>query len=199
MPETGDVMRGVDLADRPRSSGDTGDRPRAARASVPVAGRAVVADPVRPEPVRPDPLRRPAPEPTGRPDFRRANPFEMPDPRGYSQAAVVTGQLVVLAGQTGVDPDGRVVDGGLVSQFDRAAQNLLGALAAAGGSPEDLVSLTVHVTSIDEYQANARAIGHVWRGRAGGTVPALSLAEVRRFWDPEASVQLAAQALVAAR
>ena len=48
--------------------------------------------------------------------------------------------MVFLAGQTGVDRDGNVADGGVVPQFERAMTNLLTALGAAGGLPSDLVS-----------------------------------------------------------
>ncbi|MFG1920563.1 Rid family hydrolase [Cryptosporangium sp. NPDC048952] len=243
--DTGDHLRRSGEIDRPRGVADTGERARtAARASVPVAGRAVVGEPVRPEIVRPETVRpeavrpeaarpeaarleaarletarleagraertsgrvAPAPEharssrsaqavsrtPAGEPDaVRRINPFDLPEPRGYSHATIASGQIVFLAAQSGVDIDGRIVDGGLVAQFDRAVQNLITALTAAGGSPEQLVSITVQVTSIDDYKANSRPIGHVWRARLGGLMPALSISEVRRFWDPQAEIQIA--------
>jgi enamine deaminase RidA (YjgF/YER057c/UK114 family) len=124
------------------------------------------------------------------------NPFELPDPRGYVHATVARGTLVFLAGQTGVDLDGRIVEGGIVKQFDRAAQNLLIALAAAGGTPEHLTAVTVQVTDLEEYQANSRPIGHVWRSRLRGAFPVLCLAEVRRFWDRQALVQLSGNAVL---
>jgi enamine deaminase RidA (YjgF/YER057c/UK114 family) len=133
----------------------------------------------------------------GEPEFiRRVNPFELPDPRGYAHATVAKGQLVFLAGQTGADLDGRIVDGGIVNQFDRAVQNLLIALAAAGGQAEHLAAVTVQVIDLDEYKTNSRPIGHVWRARLGGAFPALSLIEVRRFWDPLAEVQLDGHAVL---
>ncbi|MFI5955484.1 Rid family hydrolase [Cryptosporangium sp. NPDC051539] len=195
--DTGDRLRRsgpIDTGDWPRGVADTGDRPRGVRGAAAVSGRAVVADPAR----------RPAPEPrprAARPDGpsragRRVNPFEVPDPRGYSHATVASGQFVFLAGQTGADHEGRIVDGGLVPQFDRAIQNLLAALAASGGTCEHLTRVEIQVTSIDDYKAAARAIGSVWRARLSGAAPALSLAEVRRFWDQEALIQIAAQAVV---
>jgi enamine deaminase RidA (YjgF/YER057c/UK114 family) len=64
--------------------------------------------------------------------------------------------MVFLAGQTGVDRDGNVADGGVVPQFERAMTNLLTALGAAGGLPSDLVSLTIYLTDVPDYQAHAR-------------------------------------------
>ncbi|TQS40614.1 RidA family protein [Cryptosporangium phraense] len=127
---------------------------------------------------------------------RRVNPFELPKPRGYSHATIATGQLVFLAAQTGADRDARIVDGGLVAQFDRAVQNLLVALAAAGGTPEHLTRIEIQVTSIDDYKGASRAIGNIWRSLLGGAAPALTVAEVRRLWDPEAVLQVSGHAVI---
>ena len=118
------------------------------------------------------------------------NPFELPDPVGFAHATVARGEIVFLAGQTGADIDGRIVDGGIVSQFDRALQNLLTALAAAGGSPQHLASLTIYVTDIADYRTNTRPIGAVWRARVGAEYPAMALIEIRRLWDPDAHIEL---------
>src|ERR1700747_328472 len=93
----------------------------------------------------------------------RINPAELARPSGFSHAVAATGRMVFLAGQTGVDRDGNVADGGVVPQFERALTSLLTALGAAGGLPSDLVSLTIYLTDMADYQAHAREIGAVWR------------------------------------
>ena len=62
-----------------------------------------------------------------------------------------------LAGQVGMDRDGKLVGGGVVAQFEQALANLLTALAAAGGQPADLVSATIYIVDLADYQAHARA------------------------------------------
>src|SRR5260370_40849516 len=66
----------------------------------------------------------------------RINPAELARPSGFSHAVAVTGgRTVFLAGQVGMDRDGKLVGGGVVAQFEQALANLLTALAAAGGPP----------------------------------------------------------------
>ena len=102
-------------------------------------------------------------------DMERINPGELARPSGFSHAvSAPAGRLVFLAGQLGMDRDGRVVPGSVVAQFEQALSNLLVALAAAGGHPSDLASLTVYLTDVEEYQARAKEIGAVWRRLAGG-------------------------------
>ena len=124
-------------------------------------------------------------------DVQRVNPEELGRPSGFSHAVSVTaGRLIFLAGQTGTSRDGKVVGGGVVAQFEQALGNLLTALAAAGGQPADLVSLTVYSVDVPGYQAHARQIGAVWRRLAGTDYPAMAAVGVTRLWDPGALVEI---------
>ncbi len=118
-------------------------------------------------------------------------------PRGFSHAVRARpGTTVHLAGQTALDPDGRVVGDDVVSQFEQALGNLLTALGAAGGTPADLVMLTVYVVDMDDYRANAREIGGVWRRLVGTDYPAMAGIGVSRLWDAEALVEVQGVAVV---
>ena len=124
-------------------------------------------------------------------DVERINPAELARPSGFSHAVAVTGgRMVFLAGQVGMDPDGKVVSGGVVAQFEQALANLLTALAAAGGQPADLVSLSIYIVDLADYQAHAKEIGAVWHRLAGTEYPATAAVGVARLWDPEALVEL---------
>ncbi|WHT22024.1 RidA family protein [Crossiella sp. CA-258035] len=121
----------------------------------------------------------------------RVNPPELAKPSGFSHAVVTTGSRVVhLAGQTALDADGKVVGGDVVGQFRQALGNLLVALRAAGGSADQLASLTVYLTDIDDYKRRAKEIGVVWRELVGGSYPAMAAVGVSRLWDREAVVEL---------
>ena len=127
----------------------------------------------------------------------RINPAELARPSGFSHAvSVPAGRMVFLAGQTGVDRDGNVADGGVVPQFERALTSLLTALGAAGGLPSDLVSLTIYLTDMADYQAHAREIGAVWRRLAGTEYPAMAAVGVTRLWLPELLVEIQGIAVV---
>jgi len=126
----------------------------------------------------------------------RINPAELARPSGFSHAVAATGRMVFLAGQTGVDRDGNVAGGGVVPQFERALTSLLTALGAAGGLPSDLVSLTIYLTDMADYQAHAREIGAVWRRLAGTEYPAMAAVGVTRLWLPELQVEIQGIAVV---
>ena len=124
-------------------------------------------------------------------DVERINPSELARPSGFSHAvSVPASRMVFLAGQVGMDRDGQVVSGGVVAQFEQALANLLTALAAAGGQPGDLVSLTIYIVDLADYQAHAKQIGAAWRRLAGTEYPAVAGVGVARLWDPEALVEL---------
>jgi enamine deaminase RidA (YjgF/YER057c/UK114 family) len=110
------------------------------------------------------------------------NPPELPEPVGFSHA-VVAGGAVYLAGQIGEGDS-------LVEQFDSAAGRLLTALRAAGGEPENLASLTVYVTDMDEYRASLSELGAVWRRHFGRRYPAMALVGVAELVEPAAKVEL---------
>jgi enamine deaminase RidA (YjgF/YER057c/UK114 family) len=131
--------------------------------------------------------------------LERINPPELAKPSGFAHAVRTTGRATVhLAGQTAMDADGRIVSGDVVVQFEQALSNLLAALRAAGGQPSDLVSLTVYIVDMDDYQARARDIGAVWRRLVGADYPAMAGIGVSRLWDSDALVEVQGVAAVTA-
>lgn len=120
---------------------------------------------------------------------RIVNPPELPEPKGFSHA-VVSGKTVYLAGQIG---DGDTI----VEQLDGATKNLLTALRAAGGKPEDLVSLQVFVTDVAEYKGALRELGRVWREHFGRHYPAMGLFGVTELFEAAAKVEVMGVAVIA--
>jgi enamine deaminase RidA (YjgF/YER057c/UK114 family) len=118
------------------------------------------------------------------------NPPEFGTPRGFSHATVGSGRVVFLAGQTALDSSGKIIGVGVTEQFEKALGSLLASLVAAGGTPQDLASLTVYVVDMDDYKKNARAIGGVWRRLVGDRYPAMAAIGVSRLWDVEALVEV---------
>ena len=86
--------------------------------------------------------------------------------------------------------------GGVVPQFEQALSNLLTALAAAGGSPGDLTSLTIYIVDMDDYRTHAREIGAVWKRLVGTDYPAMAGIGVSRLWDADAMVEVQGFAVV---
>jgi len=126
------------------------------------------------------------------------NPETLAPPMGFSHAVVAqSGRTVYLAGQTAQRPDGMIVAGTMAEQFDVAAGNVVLALQGAGAGPQDLVSLQIFVTDIVEYQRLSKEIGVAYRRHFGRHYPAMALVEVRRLFDPKATVELMGVAVTA--
>ena len=110
------------------------------------------------------------------------NPPELPEPVGFAHA-VVAGGGVYLGGQTGEGAS-------IADQFDSAATKLVTALRAAGGEPDQLVSLVVYTTDIDEYRESTAELGEVWRRHFGKRYPAMALIGVSALFEPQARIEL---------
>ena len=122
---------------------------------------------------------------------RIVNPPELGVPSGFSHAVVADGRTVHLAGQTGAGAT-------LAEQFESAAERLVLALRAAGGEPEDLVSLQVFVTDVSAYRRALPELGRVWRSHFGRHYPAMGLFGVSELFEPDARLELMGVAVVPA-
>ena len=127
--------------------------------------------------------RRQWPRCDGMTRHRIVNPPELGEPSGFSHAVVAQGTTVHLAGQIG---EGDTV----AEQFDSAAGRLVTALRAAGGRPEDLVSLQAFVTDMAAYKDARPAIGRAWHRHFGRHYPAMGLFAVSELFEPWAQIEL---------
>lgn len=123
------------------------------------------------------------------------NPASMAKPSGYAHG-IKAGQTVYLGGQTALDKDMNIVPGGIVEQFKQAFSNVLTTLVEAGGRPEDLVSVTIYLTDVDDYMAHGREIGRMWRDMAGSEYPAMAGIGVSRLWQKEALIEIQGVAVI---
>lgn len=123
------------------------------------------------------------------------NPASLPTPRGYSHGTL-SGNTLYLGGQTALDAEMRIVPGGIVEQFTQAFANVLTTLRVAGGLPEDLVSVTIFLTDIPDYQAHGKEIGQVWRELAGPVYPAMAGIGTTALWQPEAMIEIMGVAVI---
>ena len=125
------------------------------------------------------------------------NPEGLAPAVGFSHVAVAApGRLVFLAGETAHEADGTLAGSTLPEQFAAAAANVATALAAAGASPGDVVSLQIFTTDVDGYRAQSRAIGAAYRDVFGPHYPPMALFGVTRLFDPEALVELVVTAVI---
>lgn len=123
------------------------------------------------------------------------NPKTLPSPSGYSHGTLV-GNTLHLGGQTALGADMTIVPGGIVEQFRQAFGNVLTTLHEVGGEPADLVSMTIYLTDIPDYQAHGREIGQVWRELAGPVYPAMAGIGCTGLWQPEAMIEILGVAVI---
>jgi reactive intermediate/imine deaminase len=108
----------------------------------------------------------------------------------YSQA-VRAGALVFLSGQIPLDPQTMdVVDGDFAARARQVFDNLAAVAAAAGGSLDDVVKLTVYLTDL----ANFATVNEVMSGYFSEPYPAraaVGVASLPKGVDVEADAILA--------
>ena len=125
-------------------------------------------------------------------------PDSLPKPSGFAHG-MLAGNTVFLGGQTALDKNMNIVPGGIVEQFTQAFTNVLTTLREAGGQPEDLVNVTIYLTDVDDYMANGREIGRIWREMAGSQYPAMAGIGVTRLWQKEALIEIQGIAVIPER
>ena len=129
------------------------------------------------------------------PKLELINPPELGQHPGYSQAVKVqAGSLLFLSGQVGWDETGKLVSSEFVAQFEQALANVVTAVRAAGGKPEDIVRLTIYFLDRREYQADLKRLGEAYRRHLGRHFPAMTAIEVKGFFEEGAKVELEATA-----
>ncbi|MFN7941262.1 MAG: RidA family protein [Thermoanaerobaculia bacterium] len=130
------------------------------------------------------------------PGPRVVDPPELARPRGFAHGIVAPAgaRLLFVAGQVGWDREARLVGDSFVAQWERAIDNVLAVVRAAGGSPPDVVRMTVYVTDKREYEAALSELGAVWRERFAKHYPAMALVEVAALLEPGAKVEIEATA-----
>jgi enamine deaminase RidA (YjgF/YER057c/UK114 family) len=125
------------------------------------------------------------------------NPPELGPTRGFSHGVLARGgRALYLAGQVGSDATGTIVAGGIVAQFDAAVGRIVVALAAAGGSVEHVVCMTLHTTAMAAYRAQRAEIGAAYRSHFGQHFPAMTLVGVTELVDPAAVIEITAVAVI---
>ncbi len=122
--------------------------------------------------------------------IKKINPETLAPPIGFSHAVLAEGKYIFLAGQTALNKENVIVGDTIVAQFEKALINLVTALKEAGGTPEDLVKITIFCVDPVTYRANSREIGKTWQSLLGKNFPAMTLVGVTRLWDDNALVEI---------
>ena len=120
-------------------------------------------------------------------------------PRGYANGVAVPAgaRLVFVSGQIAWDADQTLVGkGDFAAQFRQALTNVVAVVAAAGGEPAHLASMTVFVKDKQAYLASTRSLGAIWREIVGRHYPSMTLVEVADLLEKDALVEIQAVAAI---
>jgi enamine deaminase RidA (YjgF/YER057c/UK114 family) len=124
------------------------------------------------------------------------NPVGMAPARGFSYGSMPgSGRLLYVAGMTGHNEEEDIAEG-IVEQFAAACTSVVRVVQEAGGSAEDVISMTIYTSAMDDYRKNLRAIGVSYRREFGKHFPPMALIGVSELFDPRALVELVCVAVV---
>lgn len=128
------------------------------------------------------------------------NPDGLPKPDVYRQLSIASGsKLVFLAGQVARDAEGRPVgEGDLAAQVEQAYLNVGTALAAAGGSFDDVAKLTIYVVdwTPDKMPALADGAGRAAAKLGIDPVKPITLLGIAALGEPDLLVEVEATAVI---
>ena len=109
-------------------------------------------------------------------------------PQAHYSHAIRAGNVVYIAGQVPVDPDGQLVDGDAEAQARQVLTNLKGVVEAAGATMDDIVKTSVFLTT----RSDRAAVGKVRREFFADPPPANTLVIVAGLAEPEMLVEIEA-------
>jgi enamine deaminase RidA (YjgF/YER057c/UK114 family) len=127
---------------------------------------------------------------------RAINPPGWARPKGYSNAIVGRGTIVMVAGQIGWNAQQQFESDDFVAQLRQALGNTVEVLAAAGAKPEHVARMTWYVTDKQRYLARIAEVGAAWRDIMGRTYPAMTLLEVSALVEDRALIEIESTAIV---
>ena len=83
-----------------------------------------------------------------------------------------------------------------LDQVRQTLANIVAILREGGAGPEHLVRLTWYVVDVEEYLADLRGLGRVYREVVGAHYPAMAVVQVVRLVEKAARVEIEATAVV---
>lgn len=124
--------------------------------------------------------------------FKIVNPKSLGAPSGYANGLIAEagGKLLFIAGQIAFNENQQVVSDDFVEQFDKALENVIAVVAAAGAEPANIARLIIYVTNKTEYRERRREVGERYRKHMGKHFPAMVLVQVAGLLDDAAKVEI---------
>lgn len=125
--------------------------------------------------------------------LQRINPPGLSTPATYSHI-VRAGKTLYIAGQVGVDANGRLAGPGMVAQLEQVLKNLEIALKSQGADFSHVAKITIYTTDVEAFRAPEAAA--VRARYFGAHRPASTLVGVARLASPDYTVEIEATAVL---
>jgi enamine deaminase RidA (YjgF/YER057c/UK114 family) len=122
--------------------------------------------------------------------FTIVNPKSLGAPSGYANGLIAEGQFLFIAGQIASNENQQIVSDDFVEQFDKALENVVTVVSAAGAEPANIARLVIYVTNKIEYRERRREVGERYRKHMGKHFPAMVLVQVAGLLDDAAKVEI---------
>jgi 2-iminobutanoate/2-iminopropanoate deaminase len=116
-----------------------------------------------------------------------------PAPGTYTHIVRV-GKTLYIAGQTGVNAEGKIAGPGMKEQLEQVFANLTTALKSQGADFSHITKTTTYVTSIAEFRAPE--IAAVRAKYVGSNPPANTLVQIQQLAQPDYKVEIEAIAVL---
>ncbi len=120
--------------------------------------------------------------------------------KGYSHCVLASGtKLISIAGQVASGTDDSPVPAGMnfADQWGTAMGKVATLVHEAGGEPTNITAMRIYVTDMAAYKAAGAELGPGYIAALGKHFPAITLVEVKSLVDPNAMVEIEAEALLA--
>lgn len=116
--------------------------------------------------------------------------------KGYANGMAASGRMVFTGGLVGWNADCVFESDDFNEQVAQTLRNIVAVLAEAGAGPEHLVRLTWYITSKEEYHADLKQLGAMYKEIIGRHYPAMAVVQVVALMEDRAKVEIEATAII---
>ena len=128
--------------------------------------------------------------------FKKLQPPDWAEPRGYANGVLARGTLLFVGGQIGWNARQEFKSDDFVAQSRQTLKNVMAVLKTGGAGPEHMVRMTWYVVERAEYVARLEELGSVYREVMGKNFPAMTCVEVSGLVEERACVEIEVTAVL---
>jgi len=117
-------------------------------------------------------------------------------PKGYSNGILTNTGHLFIGGQIGWNSKQIFENDTFVGQMEQTLINIVEIVKSAGGEINDIVRLTWYIKDKNEYLANQKSIGNIYKKILGKHYPAMSMIVVKDLIEERAVLEIEATAVI---